>query len=1197
MSNTYEVTLTKKNDLDYGIKFYTLNKSPGPGIFIQSNNSGISNINIGDKVVAVKIDNAKEGLNKGWQPVNTGNSDNDFTILTVAINNASISNSPMSFRLERIPGSSSSLSSTIKTSVPTDKNIYTVTLKRKNDGEFGIVAMQKDNKLTVISVSTPIITKGNKIEVDDEIISLDGKNVETSTPEQFNNLLYNNSSKEYATLVLRHPVASGSIASGSIVDKNIYTAILLPKETIHNYVLGITPGEVNNKLIVESLDNVNYSPGSSKINIGDQILKVNNEDLTTLDIKEQRRIFFNEISKKPDKLNLELLRLNAKPTSSESIETDVPSEKSASASSSTSIPSTSTASSIPSATSKITPLSLTSSSSIVGQRQSDSDDESESEVSSPITTKTGTKLTETIVPLPPNLSPSVSSSPSVGAKYLTNDNTLVNNRNVGTILLNNGTTYYGPMDATVDTSNPPYELLHISSLYGKIRDTKGTDLKPDWSDILYDPSNPTNIPKSDWEWTNNYLIKQQYAVDDTSITLNDEISIVIFMNDYIYNGPLGMISIDKTVPHYEITLLHVSSKYGQIADMNGDVIIKPTDVPLLSGLAPPSSNVGTGPKWSDVLFDNNNITTATESIKKLTGIWEWTEYFNNYFSVPGLVMPDPNTQLSELMETELTKRVDMDNIVFKTDNLEMMKPILEHEIIVVGQAIILTLKYIYENNISAYTISDPSKQKCNINLDPGSKSGTETETGTNIESGTGSGIVQEVSTAPSYDSAYSLYQQGKLSDCLDEINKITEVMPRTPLFNKIYLLKILCQLEQKPVITQSDGNAILDAVASGDFDLSDNETLQLLSNVYYYLYSGIMNNELAEEANDNSYKNEKTMNNLKTLQLNTFSNIFTKIGLDTLADKYETAYIGKLTVQDKENYDKQINDTLDAAKAAEQNSQWTIANILFNRAHRYAVVYFGMKNQLTKSIDEQKSDYEKRQAVATDDLTKTIASLYKQLSMDKPQSAFTTFYARNQNTINPNTLTNESKTAIKAILASVSQDEKGLDFFKNMKNDIKIEQTNIYDLLLILIKNIILLLNLYLIVEGKIYREQPGSNSGNNIVNYFQDLNLYYGFKQSYEKIIDAMTSARSSGNIEQNPDAIIQNNSQFTNMLLLGLASTLGLSGITIGAAIGGRKKYSRKRSNKKKMVTKRRYNSKKRNRNYKISRKYRKKNSKYTR
>jgi hypothetical protein len=949
-------------------------------------------------------------------------------------------------------------------------------------------------------------------------------------------------------------------------DTNIYTVTV--KRDPNTGVFGVIPQLVDNKIIVKSLKNPIIEVGN-KINIGDQILAINGKDLNKSDITMSD--YYKEIGLTKPQITLTLKKT---------------AEPSASASSTISIPST---------TSKITPLSLTSSSSIVGQRQPDSDDESESEgesqISSPITTKKSeTKLAETIVPLPSNLSPSVSSSPSIRAKYLTNDNTLVNNRNVGTILLNNGTTYYGPMDATVDTSNPPYELLHISSLYGKIRDAKGTDLKPDWSDILYDPSNPTNIPKSDWEWTNNYLIKQQYVVDDTSITLNDEISIVIFMNNYIYNGPVAMISIYKTVPHYEITLLHISSKYGQIADMNGDVIIKPTDVPLLSGLAPPSSNVGTGPKWSDVLFDNNNITTATESIKKLNGIWEWTEYFNNYFSIPGLVMPDPNTQLSELMETELTKRVDMDNIVFKTDNLEMMKPILEHEIIVVGQAIILTLKYIYENNISAYTISDPSKQKCNINIVSDSKSGT------NIESGTGSGIVQEVSTTSSYDSAYSLYQQGKLSDCLDEINKIPKPNDKT-LSDKIYLLKILCQLEQNPVITQSDGNKILDSIENNNFDLSDSETMQLVSNVYYYLYSETMNNELEDDAKDPSYSEPNVMNGLQTLQLNTLSNIFTKIGLDTLADKYETAYIGKLTVQDKENYDKQINDTLDAAKATEQNSQWTISNILFNRAHRYAIVYFGINNSLTKSIDEQKSDYEKRQAVATDDLTKTIESLYKQLSMDKPQSAFTTFYARNQNTINPNTLTNESKTAIKAILASVSQDEKGLDFFKNMKNDIKIEQTNIYDLLLILIKNIILLLNLYLIVEGKIYRDQPGSNSGNNIVNYFQDLNLYYGFKQSYEKIIDAMTSARSSGNIEQNPDAIIQNNSQFTNMLLLGLASTLGLSGITIGAAIGGRKKYSRKRSNKKKMVTKRRYNSKKRNRNYKISRKYRKKNSKYTR
>jgi len=653
MSNTYEVTLTKNNKNTFGFGYNYDDTNNVKGIFIinvgSDENGPVSYkkgtneipINDDDKLIAVKIDNASEESNQGWQSVYTGNNIKDWTTLTFAVNNADTSNSPMLFRIQRNPDPGSSSSSTIETSVPTDKNIYKASLELNNEKLFGV-----------------------------------------------------------------------------------------------------RPDVEDGKLIVKKL-NVIYSKDSPEINIGDEILAVGNT-VFTRPVKD-RMNYYAAISKERPPLVFTMRRLSeatsdpgaTASSSFTSTSTDPSTTESSSFTSTSTDPSTTASSSFtststdPSAAASSSfakPSDIRSNLAYLAKIQPDSDDESE--VSSPITTKTGTKLTETIVPLPPNLSPSVSSTPSVGAKYLTNDNTLVNNRNVGTILLNNGTTYYGPMDATVDTTNPPYELLHISSLYGKIRDTKGIDLKPDWNDILYDPLNPTNIPKSDWEWTNNYLIKQQYVVDDTSITLNDEISIVIFMNDYIYNGPLGMISIDKTVPHYEITLLHVSSKYGQIADMNGDVIIKPTDVPLLSGLAPPSSNVGTGPKWSDVLFDNNNITTATSSIKKLTGIWEWTEYFDNYFSVPGLVMPDPNTQLSELMQTELTKRVDMDNIVFKTDNLEMMKPILEHEIIVVGQAIILTLKYIYENNISAYTISSDNKKKCDINIVSDPKSETGTKTGT-----------------------------------------------------------------------------------------------------------------------------------------------------------------------------------------------------------------------------------------------------------------------------------------------------------------------------------------------------------------------------------------------------------------------------------------------------------------------------------
>jgi hypothetical protein len=331
------------------------------------------------------------------------------------------------------------------------------------------------------------------------------------------------------------------------------------------------------------------------------------------------------------------------------------------------------------------------------------------------------------------------------------------------------------------------------------------------------------------------------------------------------------------------------------------------------------------------------------------------------------------------------------------------------------------------------------------------------------------------------------------------------------------------------------------------------------------------------------------------------------MNLRGLQDKYRTVYIKQLTAQDKEKYTKEINDTIAAADKAEKASKWTLANILYERAHRYAVVYFGLDDtQFTSKIEEQKQEYKKRQSVATNDLTKMIENLYKQLSMEKPQSAFTTFYSeyatQNQNKgFNPNIVKDESKTAIKAILASVSKDETGLDFFKNMNKDIKIEDMNIYDLLLILIKNIILCLNVYLIVISKIYREDQEPGAPSIIVSYFQTLNLYYGFKQCYTKLLTAIDSNRTEKgvSIEDNPDAIVRNNSAFTNSLLIGLATTLGLSGMTIGAAVGGKKRSTRRKTNKlkrRKMMTRRKYNKNK-NSNKPSSRKLRRKYGKQTR
>jgi hypothetical protein len=226
----------------------------------------------------------------------------------------------------------------------------------------------------------------------------------------------------------------------------------------------------------------------------------------------------------------------------------------------------------------------------------------------------------------------------------------------------------------------------------------------------------------------------------------------------------------------------------------------------------------------------------------------------------------------------------------------------------------------------------------------------------------------------------------------------------------------------------------------------------------------------------------------------------------------------------------------------------------------------------------------------------------------EPEAAFTSFYnnyvvENSTRGFNPATIKEESKTAIKSILASVTKDETGVDFFRNMNKDIKVEDMNIYDLLLILIKNIILCLNVYLIVCSKIYRQQSSSSNPSSpsiIVTYFQNLNLYYGFKQSYNKIMAALNETRNnrSVNIESGPEDIVRNNSAFTNMLLVTLGATLGLSGLTIatsGGSSSSSNSSSGSSSNKKNKFTRKRQYKKderdKKNKNSKASRKLRRK------
>ena len=223
------------------------------------------------------------------------------------------------------------------------------------------------------------------------------------------------------------------------------------------------------------------------------------------------------------------------------------------------------------------------------------------------------------------------------------------------------------------------------------------------------------------------------------------------------------------------------------------------------------------------------------------------------------------------------------------------------------------------------------------------------------------------------------------------------------LSNKITLLKELCKIEQQNTdLTPTDSDKLFTTIGNILRDNSiDNESFKLACNLYYYLYIETLNNLFKSFLNNNIsfFMDDLVMNKMKTLELNTLANVFEKMGNQPeLQTKYRTAYINRLTAQDKDSYTKEVNDTAAAASAAEKAGKWELAHILHERAHRYAVVYFGLDDTtFTPVIGAKKDEFLERKGKATNDLTMTIKSLYKQLSMGKPgtgepEAAFTTFY-------------------------------------------------------------------------------------------------------------------------------------------------------------------------------------------------------------
>ena len=157
------------------------------------------------------------------------------------------------------------------------------------------------------------------------------------------------------------------------------------------------------------------------------------------------------------------------------------------------------------------------------------------------------------------------------------------------------------------------------------------------------------------------------------------------------------------------------------------------------------------------------------------------------------------------------------------------------------------------------------------------------------------------------------------------------------------------------------------------------------------------------------------------------------------------------------------------------------------------------------------------------------------------------------------------KNILNAIIASVSTENKDL------LTDTNIDSVDKNEVLLIINKNIIILFSMYLIIISKLTVKDP-----------FLVLNMYNGFRASYDKLYDLIAAENSGaagvGPVETSADEILANENTvaFIKSILLAIAFSVTAGGISASASgmlLGpsGGKKYTKRRN-----VVKRQYKTK---------------------
>ena len=686
------------------------------------------------------------------------------------------------------------------------------------------------------------------------------------------------------------------------------------------------------------------------------------------------------------------------------------------------------------------------------------------------------------------------------------------------------------------------------------------------------------------------IVKNFLKLSPIKMVQKDKNGKVVLSNRLIYIGPIevkepklfNVTGADGKITPYLINIIEISDTEGRLEQSQSS--LDPNDIDWRKIALP--SDFDANPTRDDLPNDAN----------------QWVSYNMDYIFAALANNTNTGTVLSKNFSNEMTDGFFQpdytEDIMFNKPNLQRLQMQTFKKLVIFFNALMETLDQIYTHSISS--VLNPEKKQCltdslepeepSNGLDPSTSSSTSSSIGPSIGPSNDQQLLDKIE---------KLYNAGKMKEILtleSEVNGATDVQLRTEM--ELYILLAKFETPDEPI----DLNTILNLlnryiVDINSFSTDDikNKCTRLVFKIMFYTYQDERIKECVDIMKSNGMnKFEKMKSNLSTVYSANFTKQIMKFdpenpdfattppdNLMAQSDDLMAKYKNELTAVEKTDYEKEIADTMAAAKNAKSDLKWTLAELLYKRAHQFAVVYFGYGSPEEGVAMAEMNTFVDLNRKNGSGLIKFVGDLLSQLTSDG--SVYKEFISTDNSKppIIPDSQNIASlyRRQIDAVISSeiTTRITKEKLFEEVPSNETEKQMPGaIIGALIGILSNMIIQMTLYIYIVNQLrVKDIDNVNIDNNeLILLF---NILAGLKIAERRIIKL--SSEQNKNLGEDDDDFEETkvDSAFLNKMMASVLASGSMLGVL--AVVGGRKSSRKKR--RAKGLKSRRLNSKNKNKN----------------